>query len=272
MFDHRLANRNRLFCHSKYHRRLNPSEQRSQATKNNWHDQIQLFPEDIRARALSVLGDKREVGAVMALNNDCVESAKKYNRIIIQKKCKNQMDECAICLDSHYMKTVAYLPCGHAFHHACVQQAFAKNLYSCPLCRSDLVEALLKTNFQFPVAEDDTISTHISTHISTRIGRMFGTHFAIPYTYYDNYDDAYDDDTYARDTYARDTYARDTYDDIPDLVSSDTDSLDIDSDDMPENNRSLWSGMLVHIMQDTLFGDTPPAGDGLLNDVVIFYL
>jgi hypothetical protein len=176
--------------------------------------------------------------------NDCVESAKKYNRIIIQKKCKNQMEECAICLDSHYMKTVAYLPCGHAFHHTCVQQAFAKNLYSCPLCRSDLVEALLKTNFQFPVAEDDTIST--------RIGRMFGTHFAIPYTYYDNYDDIYDGDA---------------YDDMPDLVSSDT-----EIDDMPENNRSLWSGMLMHIMQDTLFGDTPPAGDGLINDVVIFYL
>ena len=188
--------------------------------------------------------------------NDCVESAKKYNRIIIQQKCKNQMDECAICLDSHYMKTVAYLPCGHVFHHTCVQQAFAKKLYSCPLCRSDLVEALLKTNFQFPVAEDETISTHIST----RIGRMFGTHFAIPYTYYDNYDDAYD-------AYARDTYARDTYDDMPDLVSSDTESVD-----MPENNRSLWSGMLMHIMQDTLFGDTPPADDSLLHDVVIFYL
>ena len=77
--------------------------------------------------------------------------AAKYSRIILQKRCKNETENCSICLESLYMKPVIYLPCKHFFHQTCLNQAFEKKLYTCPLCRYDLVEALTKINFKFPV-------------------------------------------------------------------------------------------------------------------------
>jgi len=78
------------------------------------------------------------------------KTAAQLERIILEKNCKNK-DECAICIDTLASKTVAYLPCSHFFHHACLKQAFAKQLYTCPLCRYDLVPALTKMKFVFPV-------------------------------------------------------------------------------------------------------------------------
>ena len=74
--------------------------------------------------------------------------AKKYDRIISQRNCKLD-DDCAICLQSLYMKSVNYLPCTHYFHTACLNQAFQSKLYSCPLCRYDLILPLSNTGFQF---------------------------------------------------------------------------------------------------------------------------
>jgi hypothetical protein len=79
--------------------------------------------------------------------------ASKYERIILQNKCPME-EECSICLDSLYMKQIAYMPCKHAFHQKCIQYSFTKKLYSCPLCRYDLIEALKKTNFIFPIVYD----------------------------------------------------------------------------------------------------------------------
>jgi hypothetical protein len=78
------------------------------------------------------------------------KTAAELERIILEKNCKNK-DECAICIDTLASKTVAYLPCSHFFHHACLKQAFANKLYTCPLCRYDLVPALTKMKFVFPV-------------------------------------------------------------------------------------------------------------------------
>jgi hypothetical protein len=72
-----------------------------------------------------------------------------HQRIILKNKC-NLQEDCAICIESLYQKKVAYLPCKHFFHHSCLKLALEKKLYTCPLCRYDLVEALRNINFQFP--------------------------------------------------------------------------------------------------------------------------
>ena len=75
--------------------------------------------------------------------------AEKYSRIMCQPKCKLQ-EECSICLQTLFMKSVNYLPCKHIFHADCLNQAFKSKLYTCPLCRHNLVIPLLKTGFVFP--------------------------------------------------------------------------------------------------------------------------
>jgi hypothetical protein len=108
------------------------------------------------------------------------ESAAKYDRLILQKKC-TIADDCAICIDSLLTKPVMYLPCKHYFHKACLQQAFEKKLYTCPLCRHDLLDALLKTDFKFPIVYD----------MNTFINTFFYTY---PYIYpYTDHPDEYDD-------------------------------------------------------------------------------
>jgi len=167
-------------------------------------------------------------------------------RIILKSKSKNK-DDCAICIDSLYKKTVAYLPCSHFFHHDCLSQAFEKQLYSCPLCRYDLVPALRQINFKFPVVNDPYV--------------IRDAYFRNAYTYFR---DAYTHDAYTHDAYTHDAYTHDAYtiyqddilfnndnfyDDMPDLV---------DSDELSEvdDNLSPWTGLLVHLMPDTLANST----------------
>ena len=76
-------------------------------------------------------------------------AAAKYDRIISQSKC-HLNEDCAICLQSLFLKAVNYLPCKHYFHADCLNQAFKSKLYTCPLCRYDLLEPLRKTGFIFP--------------------------------------------------------------------------------------------------------------------------
>ena len=80
------------------------------------------------------------------------------NRIIIQQKCPYVKEDCSICLNSLFHKQVAYLPCKHYFHSACLTQAFKNKLYTCPLCRTDLNTVLNKIGFHFPPAEPEQIS------------------------------------------------------------------------------------------------------------------
>jgi hypothetical protein len=80
------------------------------------------------------------------------------NRIIIQQKCPYVKEDCSICLNSLFHKQVAYLPCKHYFHSACLTQAFKNKLYTCPLCRTDLNTVLNKIGFQFPPAQPEQIS------------------------------------------------------------------------------------------------------------------
>ena len=76
--------------------------------------------------------------------------AEKHKRLIFQKKCKNKDNDCSICLRSLFMRSVIYLPCKHYFHKECLYQAFEAKLYTCPLCRYDLLDPLLKSGFTFP--------------------------------------------------------------------------------------------------------------------------
>ena len=73
-----------------------------------------------------------------------MECAAHYKRLIIQTKCKNKDDDCAICLMPLLNKRVTYLPCRHYFHHECLNQSIENKIYTCSLCRYSLVEALLQ--------------------------------------------------------------------------------------------------------------------------------
>jgi len=81
---------------------------------------------------------------VIAANNE---------RIIIQQKFPLDKTECSICLNTLFHKQVAYLPCKHYFHYACLTMAFNNKLYTCPLCRIDLNNVLNKAGFKFPQAD-----------------------------------------------------------------------------------------------------------------------
>ena len=76
--------------------------------------------------------------------------AEKHKRLILQKKYKNKDNDCSICLTSLFMRSVIYLPCKHYFHKECLYQAVEAKLYTCPLCRYDLLDPLLKSGFTFP--------------------------------------------------------------------------------------------------------------------------
>ena len=168
--------------------------------------------------------------------NDYKDHAYKYERIILQNKCKNPED-CSICLDSLLMKQVAYLPCKHSFHQACLKQAFEKELYSCPLCRYNLVNALQNANFIFPPVDDPF--AHGGAYIYT---------YVLPYVY--NGDTYMNADVVGANVVGAvpNASAADAGDDMPDLVDSD--------DDMPHlvdfnaEADSNWSGLLIYIMQD----------------------
>ena len=77
------------------------------------------------------------------------EYAKLYNRVMIQNNCQLKGVECAICLDSVFCRKIIYLPCKHYFHYDCLCGAVENKLYTCPLCRFNLVTPLLKAGFNF---------------------------------------------------------------------------------------------------------------------------
>ncbi len=82
-------------------------------------------------------------------DDTAADAAAHYERIIIKNKCTIS-DDCAICLDSLLSKQIIYLPCKHFFHLSCLKYCLDTKLYTCPLCRYDLVNALIKSNFKFP--------------------------------------------------------------------------------------------------------------------------
>ena len=84
--------------------------------------------------------------------------AANMHRIIIQQKCPLDEKDCSICLTTLFHKKVAYLPCKHYFHYACLTEALNNRLYTCPLCRTDLHHALNNIGFEFPPAEPEQIT------------------------------------------------------------------------------------------------------------------
>ena len=84
--------------------------------------------------------------------------ASNHERIIIQRKYPSNNDECSICFDELFNKSVSYLPCKHLFHSSCLNKTFENKIYSCPLCRLDLKDALTKINFNFPPPQPESLS------------------------------------------------------------------------------------------------------------------
>ena len=177
------------------------------------------------------------------------DAAAKYDRLILQKKC-TIADDCAICIDSLLAKPVMYLPCKHFFHQACLQQAFEKKLYTCPLCRYDLLDALLKTEFKFPMVYD--MNTYINTLFYTY------PYYTYPYIYpYTDHPDAEHPDAEQGDM----------YDDMPELIDDDPDVL--------------WNQLFYNVMQNvpasasasstaaTLIPVSEP--DYVVQDILIIY-
>jgi hypothetical protein len=95
----------------------------------------------------------------MNLNpTDCaaIDCAAYYDRLIFQIKCKIQ-DDCAICLDTLVNRSVIYLPCKHYFHASCIKQTFAEKIYTCPLCRHNLMNSLQKVGHKFNEENDNEV-------------------------------------------------------------------------------------------------------------------
>ena len=76
-------------------------------------------------------------------------TAETYNRLIIQAKCPIKDEECVICYEVLYNKSVIYLPCKHFFHYSCFKKVIETKNYTCPFCRFDFKTALRKTGFRF---------------------------------------------------------------------------------------------------------------------------
>ena len=73
-----------------------------------------------------------------------METAKEMNRVILETDSQCGED-CCICLSSLKNKTVAYLPCGHKFHHTCLMKQFKSPHHSatrCAMCRTDFLESM----------------------------------------------------------------------------------------------------------------------------------
>lgn len=170
----------------------------------------------------------------MPLDNSIAENAAKYGRIMLQKKCTIK-DNCAICIDSLLTNPVMYLPCKHFFHKCCLKQAFEKNLYTCPLCRYDLVDALLKTDFKFPLIND----MHNDMH--TYANTIF---YSYPYIYPDSSNPDIDQ------TY---TYPALQDDDMTEL-------FDDFFDDFYDDSSLLWNRLFSNVMHnDPPRSALPPA-------------
>jgi len=74
--------------------------------------------------------------------------AKKKNRLMIQQNFDIE-EECPICLESMINKPVMYTPCKHRFHTKCMftmMGGLQVSNHSCPLCRHDLLTAIMKLN------------------------------------------------------------------------------------------------------------------------------
>jgi hypothetical protein len=76
------------------------------------------------------------------------KAAAAKNRLIIQQNYKFKEDDiCPICIDSMWGKSVIYTPCKHKFHSKCFFMLLSSggdSKYKCPLCRHELMFALLK--------------------------------------------------------------------------------------------------------------------------------
>ena len=82
------------------------------------------------------------------MNLNPIDCAAYYDRLILQIKCKIP-DDCAICLDTLVNKNVIYLPCKHYFHSNCIKRTFVEKIYTCPLCRHNLMNSLQKIGHIF---------------------------------------------------------------------------------------------------------------------------
>ena len=103
---------------------------------------------------------------------DCAytDCAAYYDRLILQTKCKIQ-DNCAICFDTLVNRSIIYLPCKHYFHANCIKQTFENEIYTCPLCRYDLMNSLKKVGHKFNEENDNEVWKYfLYSYYYTRAG------------------------------------------------------------------------------------------------------
>ena len=70
---------------------------------------------------------------INTLSRPLFDHSRKIHDIELKKQ---HTDVCSVCLDE-FCETVGILPCGHAFHKACITK-WLNNNDSCPNCRDDL--------------------------------------------------------------------------------------------------------------------------------------
>lgn len=86
-----------------------------------------------------------------------INCAKNKQRIIIKSKCIEN-ENCSICLNSMYHTTILITPCGHLFHHHCLNMVFTSHTalrYNCPLCRTNVYPAIKFLGYANPATALD---------------------------------------------------------------------------------------------------------------------
>jgi len=161
-----------------------------------------------------------------------------------------------------------------------MQQVYVNKIYTCPLCRYDLMPALLKTNFKYQYFNSYVDYASIFDYASMfDYASIFDydRNTYVPFAYARS---TYARDAYARDAYARDAYARSTYARQNDYARQDarqdarptyyahqfarvpyTYPDDIPSaDNQADNNLPTWSSLLLNFILD-LSGNNVSADD-----------
>jgi hypothetical protein len=86
-----------------------------------------------------------------------INCAKNKQRIIIKSKF-TENENCSICLSSMYHTTILITPCGHLFHHHCLNMVFTSETslrYHCPLCRTNVYHAIKFLGYANPATALD---------------------------------------------------------------------------------------------------------------------
>ena len=76
----------------------------------------------------------------------------------IKNQTKKEIHDCPICLETIEKNNYIRTECGHTFHASCLMRHTATNGYTCPCCRSDMVDKeVFNSDEDEDEDEDETI-------------------------------------------------------------------------------------------------------------------